>query len=115
DFPNALAYCQRLKTLSDQLKNIGAPVENNQLVLQLVSGLTEPYKGVATLIRQSNPLPQFYQARSMLTLEEASLAKKAASATTLVAGSLRESNSGSEAGPSRNKQKNQEKKRWPKA
>ncbi|XP_020232008.1 uncharacterized protein LOC109812449 [Cajanus cajan] len=78
DFPNVSAYCQHLKSMLDQLKNVDFPVDNNKLVLQLVSGLTEPYNGVATLIRQSDPLPQFYQARSMLTLEEAGLTKKVA-------------------------------------
>ena len=33
DFPNASSYCQRLKMLADQLKNVGAPVSNNRLVL----------------------------------------------------------------------------------
>lgn len=78
DFPNVSAYCQRLKELLYQLKNVGAPVSNNRLVLQIVAGLSEAYNGVATLIRQSDPLPQFYQARSMLTLEEAGLMKKVA-------------------------------------
>jgi hypothetical protein len=75
DFPNVSAYCQRLKMLSDQLRNVGSPVNNHRLVLQLISGLPEAYRSVATLIRQSNPLPAFYQARSMLTLEEAGMAK----------------------------------------
>ncbi|XP_045786291.1 uncharacterized protein LOC123881612 [Trifolium pratense] len=75
DFPNVSAYCQRLKQLSDQLKNVGAPVSENRLVLQIVSGLSEPYRGVATLIRQSRILPSFYEARSMLILEESGLAK----------------------------------------
>lgn len=44
DFPDTSAYCQHLKTLADQLKNIGAPVSNNRHVLQMVSGLTESYK-----------------------------------------------------------------------
>ncbi|XP_057456533.1 uncharacterized protein LOC130747578 [Lotus japonicus] len=74
-FPTVAAYCQRLKTLSDQLRDVGAPVNNHRLVLQLISGLTGAYRGIATLIRQSNPLPSFHQARSMLTLEEASMAK----------------------------------------
>ncbi|KAL6576801.1 hypothetical protein OROMI_011077 [Orobanche minor] len=78
DFPNVSAYCQRLKMLSDQLKNVAALVSNQRLVLQMVSGLTDAYKAVGTLIRQSNPLPPFYQARSMLTLEEAGLIKMAA-------------------------------------
>ncbi|XP_015081259.1 uncharacterized protein LOC107024823 [Solanum pennellii] len=63
DFSSVSAYCQHLKSLSNQLKNVGSPVDNNRLVLQLVAGLTEPYKGVA---------------RPVLTLEEADLAKKAA-------------------------------------
>ncbi|XP_058762377.1 uncharacterized protein LOC131635756 [Vicia villosa] len=75
DFLNVSAYCQRLKMLSDQLRNVGSSVNNHRLVLQLISGLPEAYRSVATLIRQSNPLPAFYQARSMLTLEEAGMAK----------------------------------------
>ncbi|XP_057452124.1 uncharacterized protein LOC130743929 [Lotus japonicus] len=75
-FPTVASYCQCLKTpLSDQLRDVGAPVNNHRLVLHLISGLTDAYKGVATLIRQSNPLPSFHQARSMLTLEEAGMAK----------------------------------------
>ncbi|XP_060200327.1 uncharacterized protein LOC132628573 [Lycium barbarum] len=78
DFSNASTYCQRLKILSDQLKNIGAPVSNNHLVLQMVAGLTDAYKGVGTLIRQSNPFPLFYQARSMLIFEETGFTKQLA-------------------------------------
>ncbi|XP_074270687.1 uncharacterized protein LOC141594577 [Silene latifolia] len=70
NYPNISAYCQALKMLADQLANVGAPVSNNRLVLQLVAGLSEGYDGVATIIQQSDPLPAFYKARSMLTLEE---------------------------------------------
>ncbi|XP_050909641.1 uncharacterized protein LOC127123468 [Lathyrus oleraceus] len=75
DFPNVSAYCQRLKMLFDQLRNVVSPVNNHRLVLQLISGLPEAYSSIATLILQSNPLPAFYQACSMLTLEEASMVK----------------------------------------
>ncbi|XP_021747544.1 endoglucanase 1-like [Chenopodium quinoa] len=47
------------------------------MVIQLVGGLTKAYSCVGALIRQSNPLPAFYQARSILTLEEAGMAKNA--------------------------------------
>ncbi|XP_074314771.1 uncharacterized protein LOC141650330 [Silene latifolia] len=77
DFSSVSANCQRLKSLADQLKNVGSPVSNSRLVLQLVSGLTPAYQNVGTIIRQRTPLPAFYQARSMLTLEEAGLAKQA--------------------------------------
>lgn len=53
-------------------------MSESRLVIQLVSGLTRAYRGVGTLIRQSDPLPLFYQARSMLTLEEVGFAKEAA-------------------------------------
>ncbi|XP_021844558.2 uncharacterized protein [Spinacia oleracea] len=74
DFPNASAYCLRLKMLADQLKNVGAPVSNNRLVLQMVAGLTEAYKHVGTNIHQSKVLPSFYEVRSSLCLEEKGLA-----------------------------------------
>ncbi|XP_021727408.1 keratin, type I cytoskeletal 9-like [Chenopodium quinoa] len=85
DFPNVSSYCQCLKSLSDQLKDVGDSVSDSNMVLQMVGGLTCPYRGVGTLIRQSNPLPPFYKARSMLTLEEAGLAKEAANESTMVA------------------------------
>ncbi|KAG5590903.1 hypothetical protein H5410_041417 [Solanum commersonii] len=31
DFPNVSTYCQHLKSLLDQLKNVGSPVDNNRL------------------------------------------------------------------------------------
>jgi len=60
NFPNIYAYCQRLKQLSDQLKNVGASVSSHRMVLQLVFELFELYRVVATLIRQSNTLPSIF-------------------------------------------------------
>ncbi|XP_048496233.2 uncharacterized protein LOC125495527 [Beta vulgaris subsp. vulgaris] len=70
NFKNVSSYCQKLKMLSDQLSGVGSPVSNQRLVLQLVAGLTDAYDNVASYIQQSDPLPPFYKARSMLTLEE---------------------------------------------
>ncbi|XP_048492657.1 uncharacterized protein LOC125493389 [Beta vulgaris subsp. vulgaris] len=70
NFKNVSAYCQKLKMLSDQLAGVGSPVSNQRLVLQLVAGLTDAYDHVASFIQQSDPLPPFYKARSMLILEE---------------------------------------------
>ncbi|XP_021740100.1 heavy metal-associated isoprenylated plant protein 6-like [Chenopodium quinoa] len=96
DFPNASSYCQRLKSLADQLKNVGALVSNSRMVLQLVGGLAKAYGGVGTLIRQSNPLPPFYKARSMLILEETSMAKEVAAESAMVASSYSNSPQNSE-------------------
>ncbi|XP_074292099.1 uncharacterized protein LOC141618946 [Silene latifolia] len=84
NFSNASAYCQALKTIADQLVNVGSPVSNDRLVLQLVAGLNEGYKGVATIIQHRDPLPEFYTARSMLILEETSNNPPSASETALV-------------------------------
>lgn len=70
DFPNASAYFQYLKMLSDQLKNVGAPVSNDRLVLHMVARLAEAYKHVISNIRQSKVLQSFYEARPSLCLEE---------------------------------------------
>ncbi|KAG5241212.1 Retrovirus-related polyprotein from transposon [Salix suchowensis] len=78
DFSDASSYCQHLKSLSDQLSNVGAPVSNERLVLQLLSGLTDAYAGVGSQIRHGDTLPLFYKARSMLVLEETARTKKAA-------------------------------------
>ena len=85
NFKNISAYCQRLKMLSDQLAGVGSPVSNQRLVLQLVAGLTDAYDNVASLIQQRDPLPPFYTARSMLTLEESRKSQQFGSSNALLA------------------------------
>ncbi|KAD6454414.1 hypothetical protein E3N88_09120 [Mikania micrantha] len=69
-FPSISAYCQALKMIADQLANVDAPVSNQRLVLQLIGGLNAQYEGIATVLQQTKPLPDFYTARSQLILEE---------------------------------------------
>ncbi|XP_065877730.1 uncharacterized protein [Euphorbia lathyris] len=70
------SYCQQLKSLSDQLSNVDCPVTNDQIVLQLISGLTDAYDTVGTQIRHGDPLPSFQKAPSMLILEETARSRK---------------------------------------
>jgi len=51
DFPNISAYYQELKMIADRLSNVGSPVSNQRLVLQLIAGLNENYNGVAVFIQ----------------------------------------------------------------
>ncbi|XP_022032109.1 uncharacterized protein LOC110933183 [Helianthus annuus] len=76
-YPYMSAYCQQLKVLADQLANVGSPVDNEHLVLQLLSGLNEQYEGIATIIQQQDPLPTFYDARSKLIMIESRKAEQA--------------------------------------
>ncbi|XP_058755195.1 uncharacterized protein LOC131628378 [Vicia villosa] len=78
-FSDASSYCQHLKYLSDQLANVDAPVSNERLVLQLISGLTDAYAFVGSQICHADSLPQFYKACSMIILEETTLEKKVSS------------------------------------
>ncbi|XP_074271848.1 uncharacterized protein LOC141595782 [Silene latifolia] len=66
-FPNFDAYCQRLKDLSVVLLDVGVAINEQRLVLQLVSGLPKEYDTVAAYINQT--LPNFETARSMIELE----------------------------------------------
>ncbi|XP_022023574.1 uncharacterized protein LOC110923826 [Helianthus annuus] len=69
-FPSMMAYCQALKVIYDQLTNVGSPITEEQLVLQLLMGLTEAYESTATIIQQTSPLPDFYETRSRLCMAE---------------------------------------------
>ncbi|XP_020259707.1 uncharacterized protein LOC109836256 [Asparagus officinalis] len=86
-FQSISAYCQALKMLADQLANVGTKISDDRLVLQLVTGLSIDYATVATIIEQSNPLPSFYKARSMLLLEETRRNRSISTGTALVAAS----------------------------
>ncbi|XP_035845915.1 uncharacterized protein LOC118492191 [Helianthus annuus] len=76
-FPNVSAYCQQLKVLADQLANVGSPVDYDRLVLQLIAGLNDQYAGIATILQQQDPLPNFYEARSKVMLVESRKAEQA--------------------------------------
>ncbi|KAJ0765177.1 putative RNA-directed DNA polymerase [Helianthus annuus] len=70
NFANVSAYCQELKVLSDQLANVGHPVDSDALVLQLIVGLTEQYEGIGIVLQSQDPLLQFATARSKHCLIE---------------------------------------------
>ncbi|XP_074288401.1 uncharacterized protein LOC141613563 [Silene latifolia] len=82
NYPNVSSYCQALKMIADQLANVGSPVSETRLVLQLVTHVSEGFKGIATIIQQAEPLPPFYKARSMLALEESNQRAQLAPANT---------------------------------
>ncbi|XP_021980847.1 uncharacterized protein LOC110876997 [Helianthus annuus] len=91
-FPSMTAYCQALKVIYDQLTNVGSPITEEQLVLQLLMGLTESYESTATIIQQTSPLPDFYETRSRLCMAETRKANQVrnaaqATGTALVASS----------------------------
>ncbi|XP_076937369.1 uncharacterized protein LOC143604938 [Bidens hawaiensis] len=93
-FPNVSTYCQELKVLSDQLANLNAPVSDPDLVLQLINGLAHsPYDSIGMIISQTKPLPNFFEARSRLTMEEGRRAGSSSTAATVFYTTVQQPNS----------------------
>ncbi|XP_062197323.1 uncharacterized protein LOC133900219 [Phragmites australis] len=62
------AYCQRLKQLANSLHDIGHPISNSQLVLNLLSGLALRFSHQADILAGKDPFPSFVSARTSLLL-----------------------------------------------
>ncbi|XP_074290301.1 uncharacterized protein LOC141617031 [Silene latifolia] len=82
NYSDVSSYYQALKMIADQLANVRAPVSETSLVLQLVTKVSDGFDGIASIIQQSDPLPSFYKASSMLTLEEKRRASVSGSSAT---------------------------------
>ncbi|XP_012699927.1 uncharacterized protein LOC105913954 [Setaria italica] len=64
-------YCQHMKTLADALRDVGHPVQDSQLVLNLLHGLNPRYSNTADDIANFTvSFPSFTQPRDMLALKE---------------------------------------------
>ena len=68
-------YCQDLKSISDLLANVDAPVSERTLVTYMVNGLSDKFANIINVIMHRQPFPTYDQARSMLVLEEERLNK----------------------------------------
>ncbi|XP_051211310.1 uncharacterized protein [Lolium perenne] len=68
------AYCHRLKSLSDALRDVGQPVTDQTLVLNCLRGLNPRFADITTLVTMQVPVPTFLQTRSLLLLRETQLA-----------------------------------------
>ncbi|XP_024964054.1 uncharacterized protein LOC112504353 [Cynara cardunculus var. scolymus] len=70
------AYCTKIKGLADLLTNLDpdSTVPDKHLVIYTINGLSSKFDSVAIIIRYRSPLPTFFEARSMLLLEEQRMA-----------------------------------------
>ncbi|XP_022014428.1 uncharacterized protein LOC110913920 [Helianthus annuus] len=69
-FSSLSEYCQRAKHLADQLKAVGSPVDDKMLVIKILTGRTEQYDSISTVLQNCDLLPDFNEVRSRLTMEE---------------------------------------------
>ncbi|KAI4984332.1 hypothetical protein ZWY2020_057651 [Hordeum vulgare] len=92
-------YCRRLQQLAVAMSDVGEPVSDRSLTLQLIRGLSRRFHVMATLLPMQHPFPAFLQARSRLLLEEIAVIERerATGATALSIGHAGPSSGG---GPS---------------
>jgi hypothetical protein len=62
-------YCRKMKTMADSLGDLGCPVEDRILVLNVLRGLSDRYTHLRSLIMRQRPFPTFLQVRDDLALE----------------------------------------------
>lgn len=66
-------YCQRLKAMSDELCELGAPVDDRRLISATLAGISERFDKVTSVIPLLHPAPPYSEVLSMLQLEETKL------------------------------------------
>jgi hypothetical protein len=59
-----------MKTMEDSLGDLGWPVEDRILVLNILRGLSDRYAHLWTWITRQKPFPTFLQVRDDLIMEE---------------------------------------------
>jgi hypothetical protein len=77
---SAAEYCRRYKKLAEDLRDLGEPVSDKTLVLNLIRGLNERFQAHGLHLRRTSPLPTFLQVRDDLTLEELTMTNAAPAA-----------------------------------
>ncbi|GKB81495.1 hypothetical protein Tco_0948390 [Tanacetum coccineum] len=63
-------YFQDIKNKADRLANLGAPVNDSNLVMYAINGLGKKFKHIARIVRHRETLSDFETTRSMVLLEE---------------------------------------------
>jgi hypothetical protein len=63
-------YCCKMKSMDDTLADLGEPVQDRTLVLNLLRGLNERFQFMSQFITRQRPLPSFVDVRADLRLVE---------------------------------------------
>jgi hypothetical protein len=69
-------YCQRLKTIADELQDLMDPIDDRQLINILLVGLGERFEKEALFIPMMRPRPSFAEVRSMLQWADRAITNK---------------------------------------
>jgi hypothetical protein len=75
-------YCHKFKAMADGLANLGSPVKDRILVLNILRGLNERFDHVGSIIQRYSLFPNFLKVRDDLLLEEIHMDSTGPSAAT---------------------------------
>jgi len=78
-------YCRRMKSMADDLGDLGEVIQDRTLVLNVLRGLNERYSHMVALLKRSRPFPTFDEVRNDLLLEELTINSTRASSTSSTA------------------------------
>ena len=67
---SASEFCRRMKSMADSLGDLGWPVEDRIVVLNVLRGLSDRYTHLRTWIAGQRPFPSFLQVNDDLVMEE---------------------------------------------
>jgi hypothetical protein len=70
-------YFHQMKGMADSLRDLGKPIADRTLVLDILRGLSPRYGRLKALIKRIVPFPAFYDVRNELLLEELTLETEA--------------------------------------
>jgi hypothetical protein len=80
-------YCRRLKMIADQLADLGEPVRDRTLVLNVLRGLNERFTHLADHIQRQHPFPDYNDLLADLQLAEMNMKTKQAASPQAFAAS----------------------------
>jgi len=93
-------YCRKMKSMADALADLGEPIQDRTLVLNVLRGLNERFQFMSQLVTRQRPFPSFADVRADLRLVELNMGTPSASPSALVAApSIRPPTSSSPAPP----------------
>jgi hypothetical protein len=80
-------YCRKMKSMADALADLGEPVQDWTLVLNLLRGLGERFQFMSQLVTRQRPFPAFTDVYTDLRLAELNMASPSPTPSALLASS----------------------------
>jgi hypothetical protein len=69
-------YCQRIQIMTDELRELGDPVKDCQLINILLQGLSDRFEKQASFVPMMRPRPTFAEVRSLLQCADDAQSRK---------------------------------------